>query len=112
MQAQLTVRKAHIGHWALGCSLASLILLVSAVWLILATFCVRNCHPDPLLSILGMVSVLGFLAAILATVVLSIRALVLRRQPRWAVAALIVMFLPAILVGVQWGANMVTEMLS
>jgi hypothetical protein len=55
---------------------------------------------------LGAVSAWGFLAAILATVVLSIRALVLHRQPRWAVAALIVMFLPVIAVGAWWVAVM------
>lgn len=96
------VRRTHIGHWALGCSLTSWILLAIAVWMFVETFCFGRCPPVPLIyALLIMVSVPGFLVVSTATVVLSIRALVLHHQRRWAVAALIVMFLPAAL-GVLW----------
>jgi hypothetical protein len=96
------VRRTQIGHWALGCSLTSWILLAIAVWMFVQTLCFGRCPPVPLIhAVLITVSVPGFLVASIATVVLSIRALILHRQGRWAVAALMVMFLPAAL-GVLW----------
>ena len=106
MQAESKVRNDHIGHWALWCSFASAVLSVTAFSLILVGFHFRNL-PDTLgvlADMLGVVaagSIYAFPAMILATVVLSIRALVLHRQSRWAVAALIVMFLgPTIDLGI------------
>ena len=113
MQAESLAGKDHIGHRALGCSLASWFLLGIAVWMFIASFCIGRCPSiPPIYGLLLMGSALGLLAANLATLVLSIRALVLHRQPRWAVAALIVMFLPAIVVGALLVANRVAEILS
>jgi predicted ABC-type sugar transport system permease subunit len=81
MRTDLKARKAHIIHWAAGCSLASVLLLVSTIFLFVATFCLESdCHNPPIMNVLFSASVLWFLAAGLATVALSIWALVLHRQ--------------------------------
>ena len=61
------------------------------------SFCFHDCPAIPrIYGDLARVTGLGFLAGIVAAGVLSLRALVLRRQRRWAVAALVVIFLPVV----------------
>ena len=100
MQAESTVRTPRTGQWAFGCSLVSLTLFGLAIWMILASFCFRDCPAVPRIyrDVLWVTAV-GFPAGILATGLLAIRALVLGRQRRWAVSALAVMFLPVAALG-------------
>ena len=53
-----------------------------------ATFCVK-CRTDPSVYVLVIVCMLRSLIAIIAALILSIRALALHRQARWAKAALL-----------------------
>jgi len=100
MQAESTVRAPRTGQWAFGCSLISVILFGVAIWMIVESFCFGDCPAVPrIYRDMLWVTGVGFPAGIVATGVLSIRALVLHRQRPWAVSALIVMFLPVAALG-------------
>ena len=100
MQAESKARTPRTGQWAFGCSLVSVILFGVAIWMIVESFCFRDCPAVPrIYRDMLWVAGIGFPAGIVATGVLSIRALVLHRQRPWAMSALIVAFLPVAALG-------------
>ena len=83
-----------LGYWAFGCSL--LTMLSWAIAQLTFAFCVGSaCNEEaPNDTSLFWVAVVGYVAGVVTTGVLAIWALVQHRQPRWAVAALVIILAP------------------
>jgi hypothetical protein len=85
-----------LGYWAFGCSLLTTGSLGTALATLWIMFCVGNtCNENGTnYTPLFWMGVVGFFAGLVTTGVLAIWALVQHRQPRWAVAALVILIAP------------------
>ena len=85
-----------LGYWAFGCSLLTWLSLAIAQVTFRASFCGggSGCYNYPNYTLLLWIAVVGFVAGVVTTGVLAIWALVRHRQPRWAVAALVIILAP------------------
>jgi hypothetical protein len=87
-------RERPLGRWAFWCSLVSLLMSAGGLALLLLVVEYLDQGLPRFYEPLGWVVVPGLPLAAISTLVLAIRALRLRRQPRWAAAALIIVALP------------------
>jgi hypothetical protein len=83
----------------LWCSAATLLLLAVTFLSFFLGFCIgTSCYDvSPIYGYLVVISGAGFLVGLIATVVMSLRALVSHRQPLQAVLALGVTVIPVVL---------------
>lgn len=88
-----------LGAWALWCSSVTLLLLAATFVSFFLGFCIgTSCYDvSPVYGYLVMISGAGFLIGLIATLIMSPRALVSHRQPLLAVLALVVTVIPVVL---------------
>ena len=89
-------RERPLGYWAFGCSLLTTLSWATAHVTFAVSFCVGStCNENvPNYTSLFWMAVAGYVAGVVTTGVLAIWALVQHRQPRWAVAALVIILAP------------------
>jgi ABC-type multidrug transport system permease subunit len=85
-----------LGYWAFGCSLLTTLSWATAYAAFAISFCVGStCNENvPNYTLLFWMAAIGYVVGALTTGVLAIRALVQHRQPRWAVAASVIILAP------------------
>jgi hypothetical protein len=85
-----------LGYWAFGCSILTTLSLATARAAFASSFCGggSGCANLPDYTALVWMAAIGYVAGVVTTGVLAIRALVQHRQPRWAVAALVILLAP------------------
>ena len=88
-----------LGALALWCSCATLLLLAATFLSFFLGFCIgTSCYDvPPIYGYLAMITSVGFLITLIATLIMSLRALVSHRQSLQAVLALVVTVIPVVL---------------
>jgi TRAP-type C4-dicarboxylate transport system permease small subunit len=85
-----------LGYWAFGCSLLTTLSWATAQVTFRASFCGggSGCEDLPDYTLLFWMAAIGYVVGVVTTGVLAVWALVQHRQPRWAVAALVIILAP------------------